>query len=693
MLRTVLTWTTAVLLCSSLAAAQDQAAAVADEGDDLETVEDIIVITASRTEQRLQDAPAAMTVITAKELETAPADDFGDLLRNVPGVNVTQISARDINITSRASTGSLATSQLVLVDSRSIYLDFFGFVIWEFLPSNPYEIKQIEVVRGPGSAVWGANAQTGVINVITKSPREMQGTSVTVGAGELGTAFASVAHARASEKLGFKLSAGYYEQDPYDRPTGPIPAPATADYPDFENQGTSQPKLDLRWDYDLSPEATLRFGAGYAATDGIIHTGIGPFDIDSSSALSYAQVNWTKHGKRFGFFANVLDGQGDNVLTVDATGTPLNLGFDSGTYNIDYSDTQVVGGKHVITYGATARTNNFDLTIAPAGDSRDEYGFFVQDEILISDKVRWLIGSRWDDIDPIGSVVSPRTSLMISPSPRHTLRASFNRAFRSPSLINNFLDITIFNQVLLPVAPGVVIPYAFPSAAIGNPDLQEQELDALEVGYVGNLTNGVTVALSVYRNETTGDIDFFTRDYYTAANPPPGFPFPPFLLDVPASVGGLQNTFPSVFSYRNVGETINEGVEFSLSANPTDEWSWFFNFSHQATPEVTGIPFEDVGLPPENRANAGLAYSGERFFWNANVNYQDDAFWTDVLDARFHGPTDSFEQFNLGCGVYFNDGNSMFKIDAQNITDEDIQQHIFGDIIGRKVSGRVIFRF
>ncbi len=681
------TYGLALLCCAAMAVAQDPPANQGDEGEEREVVTDVLVVTASRTEQRLQEAPASMTVISAAELETAPVDDFGDILRNVPGVNVTQISARDVNVTSRASTNSLATSQLVLVDNRSIYLDFFGFVVWEFLPTNPYEIKQIEIVRGPGSAVWGANAQTGVINVITKSPREMQGTSVTIGGGELGTAFANVAHARASEKLGFKASASYYEQDAYDRPTGLIPGTQTP-YPAIANQGTSQPKLDLRWDYDTTLDSTLRFGLGQAATDGLIHTGIGPFDIDSSTSLSYAQVVWSKLAKRLGFFVNILDGEGDNLLQRGPTGQPLALGFDSETYSIDYSDTKVVGGKNVLTYGATARTNEFDITIAPGGDSRDEFGIFVQDEILIGDKVRWLVGARWDDIDPIGSVVSPRTSLMISPSTYHTIRFSYNRAFRAPSLINNFLDITIVNPVDLPTGP-----YVFPSRAVGDPLLNEQELDAFEVGYVGTFGNNTMMMLSAYRNETTDDIDFFTRDFYTAANPPPGFPLPAFLLDVPPQFGGLQGLFPATFSYRNVGETINTGVEFSLNGNPSNEWSWFFNYSYQDAPEVTGVPTEEIGIPPENRANVGLAYSSDRFFWNANVNYQDEAFWTDVLDARTWGPTDAFEQINLGFGVYFSDGNGMFKVDAQNVADEEIQQHVFGDIISRKVTGRVIFRF
>ena len=98
-------------------------------------------------------------------------------------MNITQVSARDINITTRGSTGTLATGQLALLDGRSLYQDFFGFVMWDLLPVNMNEVKQIEVIRGPASAVWGANAFNGVVNVITKSPREMQGTSAVIGFG------------------------------------------------------------------------------------------------------------------------------------------------------------------------------------------------------------------------------------------------------------------------------------------------------------------------------------------------------------------------------------------------------------------------------------------------------------------------------------------------------------------------------
>ena len=165
-------------------------------------VEEVVVVTASRTEQHVHEVPAAVSVITAEDIAHMPADDYGDLLRNVPGLNVTQISARDVQVTGRSATGSLSTSQLVLLDGRTLYLDFFGFVMWDFLPVNFGEIKQIEVVQGPGSAVWGANAMTGVINLITKRPKEMTGTTVTLGAGELGTLLGSVTHAGARDRWG-----------------------------------------------------------------------------------------------------------------------------------------------------------------------------------------------------------------------------------------------------------------------------------------------------------------------------------------------------------------------------------------------------------------------------------------------------------------------------------------------------------
>ena len=239
--------------------------------------EETVVVSGSKTEQKLIDAAVTMTVITADTIENAPTRNFADLLRSTPGLNVTQVSARDINVTTRSATGTLATGQLALLDGRSLYQDFFGFVMWDFLPVNLNEIKQIEVIRGPASAVWGANAFYGVVNVISKSPREIQGTSVTVGLGTMNRSvngndpgngslvYFSGTHAQAiNDRWSFKLSGGGYSQDALPRPTGLIPGspPPGTSYPAFKNTGTTQPKLDGRIDYDFEDGRKLSFSGG-----------------------------------------------------------------------------------------------------------------------------------------------------------------------------------------------------------------------------------------------------------------------------------------------------------------------------------------------------------------------------------------------------------------------------------------------
>ena len=96
--------------------------------------EEQVVVTASKAEQQLVNAPASVSVVSEEMIQNSPATNIGDLLRSVPGLNVTQVSARDVNLTSRGATGTLATSQLALVDGRSIYLDFFGMVMWDLVP-------------------------------------------------------------------------------------------------------------------------------------------------------------------------------------------------------------------------------------------------------------------------------------------------------------------------------------------------------------------------------------------------------------------------------------------------------------------------------------------------------------------------------------------------------------------------------
>ncbi len=684
-------------------------------------LEETMVISASRIETPLLDAPATMTVLGSNQIETSPAENYGDLLRTVPGVNVIQTSARDINVTSRQATSTLATSQLALLDGRTIYQDFFGFVLWDFLPVNLNEIKQIEVIRGPASAVWGANARTGVVNIITKSPREFAGTTLTFSGGtfdrdvdggpDLSTGAswgASITHAQIlNDTWSYKVSAGYFDSDPFARPVGIIPSSTvpntnipTGGFPysavAYQNDGTRQPKFDFRLDQELGEDSKIVYAAGIAGTEGIIHTGIGPFDIDSGSKLGYGKVNYSNGNFRLNFFTNILDGDATNLLSRDPTGQPIQFLFDTKTYDVDAAHSLLLGGNNVLSFGGNFRQNNFDLSLAPRGDNRTESGVYVQDEIF-TEKFRFVIGGRMDYFDVLdGSVFSPRLTFMYKPVPEHTLRASYNRAFGAPSLVNNFLDITIITATIDLRPFGVPIP-VFPilTRAVGNEDLQEEQLDAYEVGYTGDFGGRAIVGISYYINDTDQNINFVPVGVYTAANPPPGWPLPPQIIAFLASIGIV---FPSDFTYLNLGPIRNQGIELSIDYILTDHISVYANYSYQNDPEILDdpdgtFPPGELGFPPNNRFNAGFSYNDRRFLGSLTVNYSDEAFWTDVLDARFWGATDAYTMVNGSFGVHWLNGRLTTTLKVTNMFNEEIQQHIFGDVLKRNITGEVRIEF
>jgi iron complex outermembrane receptor protein len=669
--------------------------------------EEIVVVTGSGTEGKVINAPATMSVITAPMIELAPTQNFAELLRSVPGLNVTQVSARDINVTSRAPTGTLATGQLAMLDGRSLYQDFFGFVMWDFLPVNLNEIKQVEVIRGPASAVWGANALYGVVNVISKSPREIQGTSVTVGVGTFDRSVDDRAaddgmlvyfggtHAQAiNNRWSYKISGGGYSQDALPRPTGTIPgAPGGTQYPNFANNGTTQPKLDGRLDYDYENGARLSFSGGAAGTEGIMHSGIGPFDIDNGSTMGYGRVNYTRRGLRVAAFMNVLDGTATNLLTQDTAGVPIAFDFETRTLDFDLANIHTFSTRHVVSYGGNLRFNTFELSLAPQADNRTEFGLFAQDEIFLSNHFRWVIGARVDRFDYLDNFVfSPRTTFMIKPAENQTIRLSYNRAYRSPSVVNNFLDVTIAEPINLgafsPALAGRIYP--LPIQSVGNPDLKEQSLDAFEVGYTGVVRGTTTVSAAVYVNRTKNDILFteLQNARYTATNPPPGWPLPPAVI---ALVPG--GSFPARFTYLNFGRVTQKGVELGVDSWVNSSLNVFANYSWQGEPEPDGFDISELNLPPRNRFNAGVGYTSARVLGNVSINFTDDAFWQDVLDARFHGTTESYTMVNGGFGLKWLEGQLITSVKVINLANQDVQQHVFGDILKRQFVGELRVSF
>ena len=692
--------------------------------------EEQVVVTASKVEQQLVNAPATVSVVTADVIASTPATNYAELFKSVPGVNVSQTSARDFNITMRGAASTLATSTLALLDGRSLYLDFFGFVAWDLLPVNPNELKQIEVIRGPASAVWGANAMNGVVNFISKTPRELNGNSATMTFGTFGRDIdggqqlgngalfgINGTHARAvNDRWAYKLSAGGYTSDPYARPTGAIPNGTGTQYPNYTNTGTTQPKFDARVDYDQE-KYKLVFAGGYSGTDGIFHTGIGPFD-GTGVGVGYGTMRYTRGGLKFNVFTNILNGEALGLLAIGTDGQPILFQFNTKTYDVEFGNINTVGTHNVISYGGNARFNSFDLSIAPRGDSRTELGGYIQDEIFLNDKVRISLGARLDKYDNIEDpVFSPRATLILKPNPANALRVSYNKAFRSPSLINNFLETTIINRVdLAQINPAFAgLPgrnFAFPLNAVGNEGLSEESNESYEIAYTGIINNRATVSAAVYWTKSTDEIFFTQTGRYRALAPPPnwlqtfspgGTPILPpqqilGILEVlpPAcaspvaecTTGGL----PSEFSYRNLGTVKNKGFELGVDGAVSQALNVFVNYSYQAEPEPD-FALSEINLPPTNRFNAGLNFSQGHYLGNLSVSFVDDAFFQDVLDARFAGPTEAYTQVNGAFGVKFLRDKLQTTIKVINLLDEDIQSHVFGDIMKRQIIGEVRVTF
>jgi outer membrane receptor protein involved in Fe transport len=753
------------LLCATVAFSQEPtpspSPAPPPEEDQTVKRSETVVVTASKVETTLLNAPATMSVISGDTIVDAPAQNFGDLLRSVPGMNVTQTSARDFNITSRQATGTLTNSQLVLLDGRSIYLDFFGLVLWDFVPQNPADIKQIEVVRGPASAVWGANALTGVINIITKTPREAQGYGATLTGGLFGRSVGSRADegsgksaggnftvARApNDSLAWRLSAGYFYSDPYSRPQGQVPLiPNPVDpsvtvgggtYPPdreilggYQNEGTKQPKADLRVDQEFANGGRMTYQGGYSGTTGIVHTGIGPFDIQSGSYLTYGKLQYTKGALRVAGFGNFVDCDAPNELARAPDGSPVVLGFKTQTYDFEAGHSTVVGGKHLLSYGGNARRNNFDITIAPNGENRTELGAYLQEEYFV-DKFRLSGGLR---VDKFGNLedpfFSPRVSLMFKPLVNHAFRVSYNRAFRAPSLINNFLeqeilaprpiDLRPLGPLLpAPLRPFVASPFFLVVNNVGRVNLKAQSLTAYEFAYTGSVGD-TTLGFAVYQNDMDDDINFTNLTtlplavalangltFYSPANPARvvttgGQPltFPPALMGVLAAVppqfrGPIM--LPSVAStYLNFGPLRQRGLELSLEHQFGSNLSGYVNYSYQNEPKTLDpdsdqlrYPLTELNLPAKNRFNAGVSANMRRFVANAQLSFVDKAFWQDVLNPDFAGFTDSYTLVNATVGSKWADGKVVTSLKGTNLLNKTIQQHIYGDILKIGVVGEV----
>ena len=727
-----------------------------------------------RTPRRLVDAPVTTTIIPRTVLETTPSSNMGDILRNAPSVNAIQLSVRDVQVTTRQSTGILSNSQLVLVDGRTIYLDFFGTVLWDLLPIHADDIEQMEIVRGPASATWGANAMTGAVHVVTREPRQSVGTTVTMTGGWIdqnagasaGQGHGSIYGANASinrapsDKLAYRISGGYFHSDAFPRPQGRVPLiddprvaggmVGGAPYPGegvgpvgtaFVNRGTTQPKFDARVEQELDNGARLSYSGGVAATEGLTHTGLGPFDMKPGTHMAYGKLGYNHRDLRIQVFTNLFQTKTENLLLSDPLrdGAAVESGFTNRTVDADIGHSTTIGSRHVVSYGGNVRRNTFDIDIAPNGADRFEMGAYIQDEVFFR-HFRIAAGGRLDKFGTVAKpFLSPRVSLMFQPTSRHSLTVAYNRAFRSPSVIENWLQMRMLQPIdlsdlaflrplldrlipqdLSPEQSAIQLavlqdqldrttaqPFPLLLDVVGSEvpfgteprtELAQESLTAYELSYTGNLARGTTIGGAVFVNRRDNRIKGGqvppTADPYTENDPPEGWILPADFLTWLAPLGLV---LPKTgLTFVNRGPTEHPGAEVWIEQRVRGTTAWA-NYSWQGEPQIieSDDPFPEVelDLPPTHRFNIGLAASTARYITNVSLSMASRAFWADVLTPAFHGYSDAYKLVNASLGRKWNEGRMTTTLKVTNLFNQSVQQHVFGDILRRTVVGEVRFAY
>ena len=392
-----------------------------------------------------------------------------------------------------------------------------------------------------------------------------------------------------------------------------------------------------------------------------------------------------------------LRGDAPNLLLPDpATGRPVQLGFRTETFDAEIGHSTFLGERHLLTYGGNVRQNNFDITIAPLAEDRLEAGAYLQDEIFL-DPFRFVIGGRVDKFGNLATpTFSPRLAFIIKPSADQSLTLSYNRAFRAPSTINNFLEMSILNPVnlsslaaFLPatlrpvIGPRLAQPFPLVVRAAGSDrpigemerlPLRQESLTAYEVSYTGTLWQGGTIGAAVLPEPAGRSHQL--RTGAVGSRPLHGAE-PPARLGRPTSA---RDQLPAPLAAQGAGPPVAaDGAVRHLPA--ADRVHVLQPRAHPPggrravvgpAPLALGLRLDQllvaggagdpgVGqpLPPggaqpapdASRATRGISWNGPRYIASASVSAATDAFWSDVLTREYHGYSSGYTMVNGSIGM------------------------------------------
>ncbi len=479
---------------------------------DLEELMAIEVTSVTGRAQPLLDMPAAIFVISGEDVRRTGHRSLPETLRLVPGFSVGQITPSIWAIGSRGFTDRFANDLLVLIDGRTVYDPLFSGVFWHVQDVLLEDLDRIEVIRGPGATLWGANAVNGVVNVITKSARDTQGFYATGGGGNLEQGFGAFRYGGAiNDDMHFRVWSKYDNHAAFDDITG---STAPTDW-DMVRGG-------VRFDAEGADDLHLTI-QGDAYATGHIDDDV---RIPVPGHLTFARATLDQQYKGGNVLARVGRSRGDDEGWsvqgyYDRTKTRGGLpGFEvrRDTFDLDYRQYTPLGkqGEHVLMWGLGYRHSRDRtspgpfITFDPRSRSLDTFSGFVQDTItLVPDEVFLMLGSKFEHNDHTGFEYQPSGRLSWRPDERQTVWASVSRAVRTPSRIaDDTRLVTAFaDPGLLPGGGGATGSFV-PLVLLGDDGIESEEVIAYEFGYRIRLDASLTLDVATYYNDSDDLITF-----------------------------------------------------------------------------------------------------------------------------------------------------------------------------------------
>jgi iron complex outermembrane receptor protein len=628
--------------------------------EELEFIQEETVSIAVRRAQPISEAASEVYVITGEDIRHSGATDLPTVLRRIPGLEVMQMTAADFNVSVRGDNQPSSNKLLVLVDGRSIYLDSEGGVFWKAIPITLPEIKQIEVLKGPASAIYGFNAFDGVINIITKTPDEIKGTLLQVGGGEFDTLMASAIHGGRYKNLGYRFSYGYDQ---------------TNQWQDRDEQAFRSNKFNLHTQYALSDMSQVflegglvdvsKFEGKYEEaaapslefTDSYVRVGYEqpdfflrgwwrrqPFETDTAINPSLATFG---PGGTNGIFVTGRDGK----HTHDATFT---------TYDLETQHSVPLGAHNLLTYGANYRLIHSTSNYLSKTVNENRFGFFLQDEWTLHPDLHLIPGFRYDLDTFIDPTFSPRVSLIYQLGKDHTLRTTFAQAYRPPNTfqthIEAFSTTTLFGGAVTQVTP-----------IQGNDNLKPEKISSYSIEYQGwFFKHRLRLRTALFYNRLKNLIN--SRD-----------------------ISGV------VIFENNSGRADIYGGEAGFEALMTPWLTGFANYAYQQYGKNFSGTARRAG--PRFKTNAGMRMdldnglnSEVALHYVSAVTYPINSAFSNFAQPPFNIPppnthVGNYVLLNIRGGYRFWNDKAELAISAFNALNDKHREHPLGDIIRSRVMG------